>query len=205
MSERGARFLVVEGPRRFTRLELERMVGDGMTTREIAAAADCSQTTVRYWLTRYGLETVRARRPDDLRGKYTTGRCRRHGSVRLVLEGRGYYRCTRCRAERVAARRRKVKQILVAEAGGRCRICGYDRHSGALHFHHVDPTEKRFGIARGGVTQGIERLRAEVRKCVLLCSNCHAEVEAGLISATLLAHREGDGTKASLPQMGGPG
>jgi hypothetical protein len=36
------------------------------------------------------------------------------------------------------------------------------------------------------VTLGIARMREEARKCVLLCANCHAEVEAGLISATLV-------------------
>ncbi len=86
----------------------------------------------------------------------------------------------------MAERRRRVKAELVAEAGGRCAVCGYNRHIGALSFHHVNPHEKLFGVARGGATLGIARLRAEARKCVLLCSNCHAEVEAGLISATLV-------------------
>jgi len=164
---------------------LEALVAQRLTTREIAEATGRSQSTVRYWLGRHGLKTVRARRDHELRGKYSTAVCRRHGEARFVLEGRGYYRCTRCRAERVADRRRRVKAELVAEAGGRCAVCGYDRHIGALHFHHVNPNEKSFGVARGGVTLGIARLRAEARKCVLLCSNCHAEVEAGLISATL--------------------
>lgn len=165
---------------------LESLVARGLTTRQIAEAAGRSQSTVRYWLRRHGLSTVRARPDHELRGKYVERICRRHGAVRFVLEGRGYYRCTRCRAERVATRRRRAKLELVAEAGGACVVCGYERHIGALHFHHLDPREKSFGVARGGVTLGIERLRAEARKCVLLCSNCHAEVEAGLISATLI-------------------
>jgi hypothetical protein len=82
----------------------------------------------------------------------------------------------------VQRRRRKVKRILVEEAGGRCLICGYDRHPAALHFHHLDRTEKSFGLSRRGITRSIEALRAEARKCVLLCSNCHAEVEAGVTS-----------------------
>jgi hypothetical protein len=36
------------------------------------------------------------------------------------LEGRGYYRCKRCRMERVSRRRIAIKAILVTEAGGRC-------------------------------------------------------------------------------------
>jgi hypothetical protein len=83
--------------------------------------------------------------------------------------------------ERVAEWRRRAKRRLVEEAGGRCSLCGYDRWIGALHFHHVDPTTKQFGLARRGMTFGMERLRLEAAKCVLLCSNCHAEVEAGMV------------------------
>ena len=106
--------------------------------------------------------------------------CAHHGSTDFILEGRGYYRCKKCRAERVAQRRRDVKAILVREAGGKCRLCGYDRWVGALQFHHTDPREKRFNIALRGVARSLERLRAEARECTLLCANCHAEVEAGV-------------------------
>ena len=102
--------------------------------------------------------------------------------TRHVLVSQRHYRCARCRAERVTERRRKVKQILVAEAGGRCQLCGYERCSRALGFHHVDPASKSFTVAFGGLTRSIARARAEVGKCVLLCANCHMEVEAGVRS-----------------------
>ena len=70
--------------------------------------------------------------------------------------------------------------MLVAEAGGRCAICGYDRHVGALQFHHLDPESKAFGLAMGGLARSLESARAEVAKCVLVCANCHAEIEGGL-------------------------
>lgn len=110
-------------------------------------------------------------------------RCHKHGVVDFVLEGRGYYRCTRCRMERVARRRRQIKEILVEECGGRCVLCGYDRYYGALHFHHLDPSQKDFAIARRGHTRSLARAREEAKKCVLVCANCHAEVEGG--AATL--------------------
>jgi hypothetical protein len=49
----------------------------------------------------------------------------------------------------------------------------------ALEFHHLEPEEKCFQI---GVryARSLDRARAEARKCALLCSNCHAEVEAGV-------------------------
>ena len=52
----------------------------------------------------------------------------------------------------------------------------------ALEFHHVNPSSKSFAIAPGGVTRSLDAARSEAAKCVLLCANCHAEVEAGLTS-----------------------
>jgi hypothetical protein len=75
-----------------------------------------------------------------------------------------------------------VKRILVEEAGSRCALCGYDRCQAALEFHHLDPASKSFGIAGKGFTRSIDELRAEASKCVLLCANCHAEVEVGFVS-----------------------
>jgi 5-methylcytosine-specific restriction endonuclease McrA len=73
-----------------------------------------------------------------------------------------------------------MKAILVAEAGGACAECGYSRSVAALQFHHLDPAHKRFSVAGRGLTRSLAEARKEAQKCVLLCSNCHAEVEAGV-------------------------
>jgi hypothetical protein len=73
-----------------------------------------------------------------------------------------------------------MKPHLVEEAGGRCCICGYDRYVGALEFHHLDPGQKRHDVSKYGVTLSLAAARDEASKCVLLCSNCHAEVERGV-------------------------
>jgi transposase-like protein len=183
---------------------LEGMVLAGMTLAEMASQVGLSKTTVRHWLRRYGLHThnSQGRRAREAAcaardaGILTTEmNCARHGMTEFVLEGRGHYRCKRCRAQAVARHRRKLKAQLVQEAGGRCCICGYDRYVGALEFHHVDPAEKLHDVSRDGVTLSIERARAEAAKCVLLCSNCHAEVERGWahLPATVAATREPPG------------
>jgi hypothetical protein len=158
-------------------------VAEGLSIRAIASRLGVGTATVRHWLRRYGLCTAGTRgETTGPRATHAVRRCRTHGSTQFVLEGRGYYRCMRCRLEQVAKRRRKVKRILVEEAGGRCTICGYDRHPAALQFHHLDPTAKSFNLSLRGETRGIDALRAEAAKCVLLCANCHAEVEAGVAS-----------------------
>lgn len=166
-----------------TRERLAELVELGLTTRAIAAECSVGYSTVRYWLKRHGLETLRTRRePARDRPRHVARECPKHGAVNFVLESRGYYRCTRCRAERVSHRRRKVKEILVAEAGGGCVACGFNAHQAALAFHHLDPSQKRFNLSLRGVTRSIDKLRAEARKCVLLCATCHAMVEAGVLS-----------------------
>jgi hypothetical protein len=98
---------------------------------------------------------------------------------------RTHYRCARCAVKRVSERRRRVKRILVEEAGGRCAICGYNRYLGALQFHHLEPGAKAFVVSLRGATRGIEAIRNEARKCVLLCANCHAELEGGAVKLRL--------------------
>ena len=167
---------------------LAALVVEGLTTREIAERLGFSQSTVRYWLRRHDLRTRRARRKDSARVRGVdaarrTMHCSRHGATDFWLERRGIYRCLRCRSEAVARRRRRLKEILVSEAGGRCSICGYDRYIGALQFHHREGTAKKFGVSERGLTRSLDAVRAEAAKCVLLCANCHSEVEGGIVKA----------------------
>jgi len=162
---------------------LAALVERGLSTTEIAAELGRHPRIVAAWLREFGLETseaVRRRqgqvRPDTRR----LGVCERHGEGEFVARSEGGWRCVRCRSEQVAASRRRRKAQLVAEAGGRCLICGYDRCVAALQFHHLDPSAKRFGVAHRGFARSLARARDEAAKCVLLCSNCHAEVETGL-------------------------
>ena len=77
------------------------------------------------------------------------------------------------------------------EAGGCCAICGYDTTVVNLHFHHVDPNAKSFNLNMG-TTKAIARYRDEAGKCVLLCANCHGEVEAGLMQSPPAGQKYGD-------------
>ena len=165
---------------------LEALVTEGLSIRAIAAELGISYATVQHWLRRHALKT-RGRRPRTA-AREVVRTCPRHGPTTFVAYGpEDHHRCERCRKERVAARRRAVKTILVQEAGGCCVLCGYDRHPRALHFHHLDPSGKAFGIAAAGVARSLDRCRAEAAKCVLLCSNCHAEVEDGVATIPIAA------------------
>ena len=76
--------------------------------------------------------------------------------------------------------RRRLKAKAIEYKGGKCILCGYDRCSAALEFHHLDRTSKSFGLSRKGIIRSWDSIRKELDKCVLICANCHREVEAGV-------------------------
>lgn len=176
---------------------MEPLVMQGLTLAEIGHRLGRTPETVRRTITRLGLpQPIEVRRrivEQALESgvRTLTRECARHGVTEFaIMESEHRLRCKRCRSEAVARRRRKVKENLVEEAGGRCVICGFDRSVCALQFHHRDPSQKTFGLAHRGITRSIAEVRREAEKCVLLCSNCHAEVERGV---------------TRLPEVIGPG
>jgi hypothetical protein len=70
-----------------------------------------------------------------------------------------------------------------------CYVCGYNKHPSALCFHHLDGHEKHEDIKNGyskrSSAGGMFRLYSkkyttediinEIRKCRIVCSNCHME------------------------------
>lgn len=106
-----------------------------------------------------------------------------------------------CRACILNRHRYTLKVKMIAYKGGKCQVCGYAQCTAALDFHHVDPNQKEF-IFGGQHNLGAERLRAELDKCVLICSNCHRELHqateavewgwppAEIVTRVEAAHRE---------------
>jgi predicted HNH restriction endonuclease len=73
-------------------------------------------------------------------------------------------------------RGRQRRNQLIEQMGGQCEICGYDKNHAALAFHHLNPAAKNFPIdLRKCSNTSLEKLLDEVKKCQLLCLNCHAE------------------------------
>ena len=55
-----------------------------------------------------------------------------------------------------------------------CQVCGYKKCSDALQFDHLDVNSKLREISRMS-SCGFKKLKDEMRKCRVLCANCHAE------------------------------
>lgn len=110
--------------------------------------------------------------------------CRHHGTTEFAHYGAQphtrRWQCKRCVAEAVTRRHQQLKRILVEAAGGCCVICGYNSSIVALQFHHVDSATKEFPMSTASGKSIAAYLR-EARKCVLVCANCHCELEMGLV------------------------
>ena len=72
----------------------------------------------------------------------------------------------------------RQKRILKATEilGKKCNRCGYNKCIRALCFHHIKSENKKFELnSRTIMSHSWNEIEKEVKKCELLCSNCHAE------------------------------
>ena len=82
------------------------------------------------------------------------------------------YRNNMLQGARTKAQRRRRRIGALKQKFG-CIDCGYNHSPHALHFDHIDPSEKLFIISRL-INSRLDKLFAEIRKCVVRCANCHA-------------------------------
>jgi len=90
-----------------------------------------------------------------------------------------HYWCKKCQDTKTHSLQKELKQKAIQYKGGKCIYCGYSKYVGALEFHHLDPKKKDFQISRG-FTYDFEKIKFEIDKCILVCSNCHREIHGGI-------------------------
>ena len=76
---------------------------------------------------------------------------------------------------------KKRKKDLISIFGSKCCICGFDSFQEGLDFHHVNPEEKSFSFGPQAPTKALEKQLEELRKCILVCANCHRGIHANKI------------------------
>ncbi len=103
--------------------------------------------------------------------------CKKHGLTYYFKRKDGSFRCSKCASFWVINNRRKKKDELVKLFGGKCILCGYNKYSGSLDFHHKNSKNKSFSLSVKGLSYSWDSILKESKKCVLLCKNCHTEVE----------------------------
>lgn len=81
-------------------------------------------------------------------------------------------------AQYIRKRRVELKLKAVELKGGKCSICGYDKCLQALEFHHLDPSTKLIQLSvQSFGSKNWQSIVEELEKCILVCSNCHREIE----------------------------
>lgn len=84
-------------------------------------------------------------------------------------------------SEGVKRWRNNTKSRMVESMGGKCCVCGYNKCNTALAFHHLDPSKKdfSFGATRAN-PKNWNAIVDELRKCILVCNNCHSEIHENI-------------------------
>jgi len=108
----------------------------------------------------------------DLRGnqqKFCSGACKQKNHWNMIkIQPNTYHNQT------IRALTRKLK--FVEMLGGCCNKCGYNKNLAALEFNHLDPSNKSFSLDCRKLSNTNEKdLLEELKKCELLCANCHRE------------------------------
>lgn len=88
--------------------------------------------------------------------------------------------CKKCFSEIMKVLISKTKEY-IQSLKSECSNCGYSRCKEALEFHHVDEKTKSFNLARASTSMAWSdktklKIDNEIKKCIVLCANCHREV-----------------------------
>lgn len=89
-------------------------------------------------------------------------------------------------ALRVKKNSHTKKRIFLALVNNCCQLCGYNKCTRNLIFHHVLDDDKLFSISSRECQYSVSRLIPEVKKCIIICHNCHGEIHDNIIDKSLI-------------------
>ncbi len=163
---------------------LEKYLQEGLSLNQVCKLTGKSLTTIRYWKDKYSLKSSYKTFKEQERveqGETRWGsKCKKEVKTENFHQRRGRAfsstYCKPCTTEQTLERIRKLKSQMIDYKGGCCSRCGYDKYQGALEFHHINRKEKDFNPSHLKKYSFDDRIKSELDKCVLVCSNCHREI-----------------------------
>ena len=161
---------------------LESLIKQNLSTHDIAEKLEKSQTSIRYWLKKYGLKTngkpgikteyhinCKICSKETVKGKmYCSNSCK---NKQHYISNPEKYKNIPSTSKHL---RETFKILALNYCGNKCKMCGYNKNYTALAFHHLDPEGKDFSI--GGIRSKTLKPehKNELDKCVTVCHNCHS-------------------------------
>lgn len=73
----------------------------------------------------------------------------------------------------VLRRKRRRRWLNKYKEAKGCEICGYNLNGVAMDFDHLDRAQKLFNPSSRYLNSSLKKIFAEIRKCRILCANCH--------------------------------
>lgn len=107
--------------------------------------------------------------------------CSRNKSAKFYKTNRDDHRAY------VYQRREEMKSFVRdLKSKTKCKLCN-ESHIAVLDFHHVDPSTKKATVSAAVCLLGWskDKVLEEIKKCIVLCANCHRKTEWEKIYASV--------------------
>jgi len=159
---------------------LNKLIEEGLSLRQISDKLSVSQDCVRYWLKKFGLKTRRGPKGKLPKDMATIRKCSCGETDPKKFYGHKKSICGKCQNAYNNKKAKETRQKAVEFLGGKCMHCGFNKFICSLDIHHIDPNVKdqSFKTMR---YWSWKRLESELKKCTVLCKNCHAAFHNGQI------------------------
>ena len=159
---------------------LKELVEKGLSTYKIAALENVASSTVRYWLRKFNLKTVRGKHGKVPKDFDFPRKCACGETDANKFYGNKKSICGKCQSKYNLKKGQVNRQRALEFLGNKCVICEYNTYTCSLDIHHLNPDGKdpNFRSYRGW---SWGRIKEELSECVLLCRNCHAAVHTGCL------------------------
>lgn len=152
---------------------LQNLIENGYSQRELATELNVSHSTIKYWLNKLELKTSKELFNKNNTDEKKCSRCKKDKNKKLFYNNCTF--CKKCSHDYKIDKNRKRKISFINLFGGECKRCKLkleDTIPSVFEFHHVDPKQKDPNIV-GFVRKNINLTLEELKKCILVCANCH--------------------------------